>query len=189
MGLIDLLNGMQGDPRGTRVPGADSGNMTPIATAILGLLASQAFQGFTGGQPTARPASAGPNRTNRPVNAGQPGNGGGLDDLLGGLGGLFAGGAAGSALSGGLGGLLNQLQQGGQAETAASWVGTGPNREIAPDDLAGALGADRIDALAVQTGMPRDELLQGLSRYLPQVVDWLTPDGRVPTEQEASRLI
>lgn len=189
MGLIDLLNEIQGNSRGKPDPGAGGSNISPIATAILGLLANQALQGFTGGQPSAQPASTPTTPANRSLNAGRQGTGGGLDDLLGGLGGLLAGGAAGSTLSGGLGSLLNQLQQGGQAETAASWVGTGPNMEIAPNDLAGALGADRIDALAVQSGMKRDELLQGLSRYLPQVVDRLTPNGRVPTEQEVSRLI
>ena len=40
-----------------------------------------------------------------------------------------------------------------------------------------------------QSGMPRDDLLQGLSQYLPQVVDHLTPEGRLPTEQEAARLL
>jgi uncharacterized protein YidB (DUF937 family) len=102
------------------------------------------------------------------------------------LGGLLAGGAAGSVLSGGLGDLLNQLQQGGHGETADSWVGKGQNKPIKPGDLANALGADQIDSLTSQSGLSRDELLSGLSQYLPQVVDHLTPDGRVPTEHELS---
>jgi uncharacterized protein YidB (DUF937 family) len=43
--------------------------------------------------------------------------------------------------------------------------------------------------LAEQTGMSRDDLLNGLSQYLPQVVDQLTPKGRLPTEQEAERML
>ena len=118
-----------------------------------------------------------------------PTGSGGLGGLLqGGLGGLLAGGAAGSVLSGGLNDLLKQFQQSGHAETANSWVGGGPNKSISPDDLASALGADKIDALAVQTGMSHGELLQGLSESLPQVVDQLTPQGRLPTEQEAEHL-
>jgi uncharacterized protein YidB (DUF937 family) len=105
------------------------------------------------------------------------------------LGGLLAGGAAGSVLSGGLNDLLKQFQQNGQGETVNSWIGTGPNKQISPNDLGGALGSDRINALIDQTGMSRDDLLQGLSQYLPQVVDQLTPHGRVPTEQEAQRLL
>ena len=62
----------------------------------------------------------------------------------------------------------------------------GGNKPVAPGDLASALGADQINALASQTGLSRDELLQGLSQYLPQVIDHLTPDGRLPTDSEVS---
>jgi uncharacterized protein YidB (DUF937 family) len=109
--------------------------------------------------------------------------------LKGGLGGLLAGGAAGSVLSGGLNDLLKQFQQSGQGEVAKSWIGSGPNKAISTDDLAGALGADRINALMAHSGMSRDDLLNGLSRHLPDVIDQLTPDGRLPTEQEAARLL
>jgi len=113
--------------------------------------------------------------------------GGGLGDLLkGGLGGLLAGGAAGSVISGGLGELLKQFQQNGQGEVANSWVAPGPNKQISPNDLASALGADQIDTLASQSGLSRDELLAGLSKHLPEVIDHLTPDGRLPTESELS---
>ncbi len=120
------------------------------------------------------------------INAGLPGaGGGGLGDLLkGGLGGLLAGGAAGSVLSGGLGDLMKQLQQGGQGDAANSWVGKGQNKAIAPGDLASALGADQINAIAAQAGLSRDDLLKGLSQYLPDVVDHLTPDGRLPDANE-----
>jgi len=39
-----------------------------------------------------------------------------------------------------------------------------------------------------QTGMEREELLDMLAEHLPRVIDHLTPDGRVPTDQEAARL-
>jgi uncharacterized protein YidB (DUF937 family) len=184
MGLLDILNGMQNGPRGQSTPSAqDSGGMSPITMAILALLAYKAVK-HIGGQPNAAPAPS-PNT----VNAGLPGGGGmgGLGDLLkGGLGGLLAGGAAGSVISGGLGDLLKQFQQNGQGDTASSWVGKGENKPIAPGDLANALGANQIDSLASQSGLSRDELLKGLSQYLPGVVDHLTPDGRLPTEQELS---
>jgi len=78
------------------------------------------------------------------------------------------------------------LQQGGHGDTANSWVGKGENKAIAPGDLASALGSDQIQSLASQSGMSPDDLLKGLSQYLPQVVDHLTPDGRLPTENEVS---
>jgi len=189
MGLIDVLNGMQNGPRGQRDRSASSGGMSPITMAILGLLAYKAVKSFSGSQPSNAPASTRvPSGSS--INVGPTASGGGLGDLLkGGLGGLLAGGAAGSIVSGGLNDLLKQFQQSGQSDAADSWVGTGPNKRISPNDLASALGSDRINALIGQTGMSRDDLLHGLSEYLPQVVDQLTPQGRLPTEQEAQRML
>lgn len=198
MGLLDILNGMQNGPRGPSAPRSSSdekGGMSPMTMAILALLAWKAMKHFGGGQPGAAPTQA-PPRLPGNVTAGLPGglggalgggSGGGLSDMLkGGLGGLLAGGAAGSILSGGLGDLLNQFQQKGQGDAVNSWVSNGPNKQIAPGDLANALGADQIDALVSQSGMSREDLLQGLSQYLPDVVNHLTPDGRLPSEQELS---
>jgi uncharacterized protein YidB (DUF937 family) len=184
MGLLDVLNGMQNGPRGPSDPSAKSGGMSPITMAILALLAYKAVKHLGASQPGASPAAP------APVPAGQSGGGlgGGLGDLLkGGLGGLLAGGAAGSVISGGLGDLLKQFQQNGQGDTANSWVSSGPNKQIAPGDLASALGADQINSLASQTGLSREELLSGLSQHLPDVINHLTPDGRLPTESEVTR--
>jgi uncharacterized protein YidB (DUF937 family) len=191
MGLLDVLNGMQNGPRGSSNPGAQSqsgGGMSPLTMAILGLLAWKAVKHFSGDQAGAKPAPA-PGNTAGGGMGGSPGGGlgGGLGDVLkGGLGGLLAGGAAGSVISGGLGDQLKQLQQGGQGEAANSWVSNGPNKQIAPGDLASALGADQINSLMSQSGLSREELLSGLSQHLPDVINHLTPDGRLPTENELS---
>jgi uncharacterized protein YidB (DUF937 family) len=182
--------------------------MSPITMAILGLLAYKAVKSFTSQSGSAAPAPAGGAPTQAggagglgdilrnvlggagaPTQAGGSGGGaGGLNDLLkGGLGGLLAGGAAGSVLNGGLNDLLKQLQEAGQGDVAKSWVGTGPNKAISPNDLASALGADQVRTLAAHSGISQEELLEGLSQHLPEVVDHLTPNGRVPTEQEMSR--
>ena len=190
MGLLDVLNGMQNGPRGPSAPSdpSDKSGMSPMTMAILALLAWKAVKHFGGSQPGAAPTQA-PPRLPGNVSAGLPGgsSGGGLSDVLkGGLGGLLAGGAAGSVLSGGLGDLLNQFQQKGHGDAANSWVSNGPNKQIAPGDLANALGADQIESLSAQSGLSRDELLRGLSKYLPEVVNHLTPDGRLPNDREIS---
>ena len=180
MGLLDVLNGMQNGPRGPSDPNAKSSGMSPMTMAILGLLAYKAVKHLTASAPGASPAPA-----PSPATAG-----GGMGDLggllKGGLGGLLAGGAAGSVISGGLGDLLKQLQQNGQGTAANSWVSPGPNKPISPGDLASALGADQISSLMSQSGLSRDELLTGLSQHLPDVVNHLTPDGRLPTEDEVA---
>jgi uncharacterized protein YidB (DUF937 family) len=182
MGLLDVLNGMQNGPHGQRGPSTSGGGMSPMTMAILGLLAYKAVKSLTSqpGTAPAAPAAPGPNQ-----NAGV---GGSIGDILkNGLGGVLAGGAAGSILSGGLGDLLKQFQQSGQGDVAKSWVGSGPNKAISSDDLAKALGADQINTLVQQTGLSRQDLLAGLSQHLPDAVDQMTPDGRLPTEQELSR--
>jgi uncharacterized protein YidB (DUF937 family) len=192
MGLMDVLNGLQNGPHGQPTQGSGSsssgGGMSPITMAILGLLAYKAMKGFGGSQPGAIPSGTGRSAAPFPpagstTGTGMPGATGGLGDLLrGGLGGLLAGGAAGSVLGGGLNDLLKQFKERGLGDTVNSWVGTGPNKPVAPNDLAHALGADQINALTAQTGLSRDELLNGLSQSLPQVVDQLTPHGQVPQE-------
>jgi uncharacterized protein YidB (DUF937 family) len=119
-------------------------------------------------------------------NAGAPtpraGDSGGL------LGGLLGGGALGGLLNSGLNDLLKQFQMHGQGDKAQSWIDTGPNRPVSAQELEQALGEERIGWLMKETGLSRAELLAGLSHELPQAVDKLTPDGRVPTPQEAARM-
>ena len=212
MGLLDVLNGMRNGPGGQRGASGSSG-MSPITMAILALLAYKGIKHLGGGQ---QPAPGGNPRLPGNVDAnaqgggglgdilggllggprgGAPGAGGGLGGLLqggllqGGLGGLLAGGAAGGILSGGLGGLLKQFQQNGQGDVANTWVGTGPNKDISESELAKSIGIEDIDKLSAHTGLSREELLSGLRRELPGAIDELTPDGRLPTEQEMTRRV
>jgi uncharacterized protein YidB (DUF937 family) len=128
-----------------------------------------------------RGMSSGTTTTGVPGAEQMGGGQGGLSDLLTrALGGLLAGGTAGGVMSGGLNDLLKQLQKQGFADHADSWVGPGDNKPIAPGDLAKVLGADQIDAMMQQSGLSREELLDGLSKHLPEVVDRLTPEGEVP---------
>ena len=176
MGLLDgLLGG--GMRRG--------GGMSPLTMALLGLLAYKTMKGknlsdmFGGGAG----GGGGPGQ-------GGPAQGGlgqgGLGGLLqGGLGGLLGGGGI---LSGGLNDLLKQFQNNGQGDKAQSWVSTGHNQPIQPNELENALGEERIAWLMQQTGLSREELLEGLSRELPDAVDKLTPQGRVPAEAGSTNI-
>jgi uncharacterized protein YidB (DUF937 family) len=140
--------------------GRHVGGMSPIQMGVLGLLAYKALKG------------------------------------KGGLAGIFgsgqshessAGPLSGGALGGGLKDLLDRFRQNGQEDKVQSWVSKGSNKPIAPQELETTLGEERIQWLMEQTGLPRDELLSGLSNELPETIDKLTPDGRVPTDEELSR--
>ncbi len=101
----------------------------------------------------------------------------------------MTGGTAGGILSRGLGDLLKQFQQRGLGSTANSWIGSGPNAAISPNDLGTALGPEIINTLSAHTGLSRDELLQALSQHLPNAVDKLTPNGRLPTPEETNHML
>ena len=192
MGLLDVVNAMQNDPRGPREPGATSGGMSKMAMALIALLGYKAFKSFTGTQSTPAPDGGPGVSPSEATSASAPSGGimGSLGDLLKGpLGGILAGASAGSVVNGGLSDLLNQFRQSGHGDVAGSWVGNGPNRPISPADLSKALGTDQINTLMSQSGLSRDELLTGLSDQLPRLVDRLTPNGRMPTDEEMSRLV
>ena len=186
MGLLDVLNGMQNGPRGQPQPATpSSGGMSKTTMALLAFLVYKAYKGLNHPQP----AQAGaPSRYPRPVEAGEPSSAepGGLAGVLRTI---FGGGSVpGNVLSRGVGNTVQDLEQSGHGEIARSWVGRGANQTITPEKLESALGEDAIRDLMKQTGMERDELLEALSEHLPRVIDHLTPEGRLPTEQEASRL-
>ena len=91
-------------------------------------------------------------------------------------------------LLGGLGGLLEKFQQSGQGDAAKSWFASGPNQPSSPGQLGSALGPSLIKTLAEKTGMSEQDVTAQLSKMLPAFVDKLTPQGRVPTNDEFARL-
>ncbi|BAU93025.1 hypothetical protein MPPM_4420 [Methylorubrum populi] len=88
------------------------------------------------------------------------------------------------AVAGGLDGLIQSFERSGLGDVIGSWIGHGPNREIAPNRLADALGPDTLDTLGRETGLPREDLLAQLAQALPGVIDALTPQGRAPSREE-----
>jgi uncharacterized protein YidB (DUF937 family) len=151
-----------GSDSGPAVPG---GSVTkPLVIALLALLASRYM---SGGQ---KPAPA-PELPKLPEAAGS------TQDA-----------SPGSVLDG-LGGLIDQFQKKGLGDVIDSWVNRGTNKDVAPDQVSVALGGDVVDQLAQRTGLSRDQVVTELARMLPNVVDKLTPDGRLPTQQEIMRLM
>src|SRR6516164_345378 len=90
---------------------------------------------------------------------------------------------------GGLGGLLNKLQQGGLGDQTNSWVGSGQNQPVSPGQLSQALGPNIIKTLSQMTGVSEDELTKQLSQGIPVIINTLTPNGRLPTVAELSKIM
>ena len=142
-------------------------------TVLLGLIALAGYQNrdkdkiadWMNGRGTMSPQSVG---------QGYPQ--GGLNSVLGTLG----GGGAGGLLGNGLSELLDRFRQNGHGDVAQSWIDRGPNGTITPHDLKSALGSDVLTDLAQRTGLSQEEVLARLSQQLPAAVDQYTPDGRIP---------
>ena len=122
---------------------------------------------------------------------------GGQADLIGSivnmLGQSNAQGGQGGALGniGGIGGLIGlvaRMQQSGLGDVVKSWISSGDNLPVSPDQLGGVLGHDTVTNMAGQLGMNHGDLLSQLSQMLPQVVDKLTPQGQIPHGDVAGML-
>ena len=105
-----------------------------------------------------------------------------LDGLLGGIVGAGMVSVVNGLIEkhGGLQGLVSQFERNGLGTTVKSWVGTGPNQPISPDEVNKALGPDLLRQLSEKSGLSLQDLTQKLSQVLPQAVDTLTPGGAIP---------
>lgn len=103
-----------------------------------------------------------------------------IGDFVKGVTGTGATGAADAdAPTGGLGGLVDAFKKAGLGEKADSWVASGPNAPVSAPEVEKGLGGDVLDGLAEQTGLSREELLKRLSAVLPEMVDKMTPSGKL----------
>ena len=156
----------------------------PSLLALLGLVAVAGYQNRDKLRDMIGDAQRG--GSGRPDDqSGAAGSGGLLDEI----GQMFGSGNSGRNLSEGLGTLVDRFRTAGQGAKANSWVSTEANRELRPDELEKAIGDETIDELAGKTGLSRAEIVKRLTAALPETVNRLTPDGRLPSETEAQRLI
>jgi len=108
---------------------------------------------------------------------GMLGKGGGGKDVMSQLASMLTGkGGDGMGLSR----LLDQFKGAGLGDKAASWVGTGDNQPLTPEEVQKAVGDDRLAKMSKQTGQSVGSLTTDLSKMIPEAVNKLTPDGKVP---------
>jgi len=119
-----------------------------------------------------------------------------LDALLSGLSSPSSGGGGRSDLTpllqiamqllssqggqGGLSGLAEQFQRAGLGPQMNSWISTGQNMSISPDQLQQVFGQGSMQQMASGSGLSVDQVSGGLSDLLPQMIDRLTPHGQIP---------
>ncbi len=115
-----------------------------------------------------------------------------LDGILKSVGGkLFGGEAQGGLMeqvlglinnpqTGGLSGLVEQFTSKGLGGLVTSWIGTGENQPISGEQIEQTLGSDKIQEIAQKLGISGTEASGGLAALLPQIIDKLTPEGKLP---------
>lgn len=96
-----------------------------------------------------------------------------------------AGAQAGGGGLGGLGGLAAQFQQAGLGHVLSSWIGTGQNQPVSSDQLTQVFGQDQLSQLGAKLGMDGSGLASELSKFLPHLVDQMTPQGQVPAAADS----
>jgi len=88
--------------------------------------------------------------------------------------------------NGGLEGVLGKFRQAGMGAQADSWVSTGPNMDISPDQLQEVLGSGALSDIAAKLGMSEEQAGSAMSQVLPELIDQLTPQGQVTDDSNNS---
>jgi uncharacterized protein YidB (DUF937 family) len=118
-----------------------------------------------------------------------------LSGLTGGSGGAGGGGMGNILLqlglsmiqqNGGLGGVLSKFRENGMGAQADSWVGTGQNMNVAPNQLEQIFGSGALSEIANKLGMSQDQAGSAMSQVLPELINQLTPQGQVTPDSENS---
>ena len=90
--------------------------------------------------------------------------------------------------AGGVEGVVRKFQNSGLGDLVASWVGTGQNKGVTPDQITQALGQDNVEVIAQQANLPTAQGGDILSELLPVLIDRLTPEGQVPDQEQLVNL-
>ena len=136
---------------------------------ILGEILKQVIQG-AGAQPAPAPQQRQPQQP--PAGMPSPGD---LNDILTQI---FGGGSASK-----LPDVVRQFEEKGMREQVDSWVRTGPNKPVDRRQIEDTFGQQELDHYARSKGIDRDQLAEVLAKYIPRIIDELTPTGQLPARR------
>ncbi len=111
------------------------------------------------------------------------GQGGQSSPLAGVLQQLFV---AGDGKQAGVAGLVTRFQGAGFGQQVESWVGTGSNMPLSPDQVGQVFSADQLRDWAAKAGTTPEALQGVLAQAIPHVVDHMTPQGQVPAQGQTA---
>lgn len=79
--------------------------------------------------------------------------------------------------------VVRQFEEKGMRDQVDSWVRTGPNKPIDRRQIEDVFGQRELEDLSRTRGIDRDHLAEVLSRYIPKIIDELTPQGQLPARR------
>jgi uncharacterized protein YidB (DUF937 family) len=141
---------------------------------ILGEILKQVLEGAAQQQAPQRPAPQPQQRGPQGGPQGMPSS----DDLAEIFKQIFGGGSAQK-----LPDVVKQFEEKGMRDQVDSWVRTGPNKPIDRRQIEDAFGQRELDNLSRSKGIDRDQLAEVLARYIPKIIDELTPSGQLPSRR------
>lgn len=80
---------------------------------------------------------------------------------------------------GGIEGLAGKFSQNQLGHLAESWISTGQNKTVTTTQMNSVLGGEMVKGLAAKLGVSTGTALNLLVKHLPNIVDKLTPNGKV----------
>jgi uncharacterized protein YidB (DUF937 family) len=75
-----------------------------------------------------------------------------------------------------------RAQQSGLGDVFDSWVGKGENKPITAEQVKETADPENLQRIANEAGVSVDEAAEELSKAMPEVVDRLSPDGELPSD-------
>jgi uncharacterized protein YidB (DUF937 family) len=85
--------------------------------------------------------------------------------------------------------LMSKFKSAGMEDKVQSWLGKGPNQQISGNEVHQALGDEEVDRVAQDAGVTSEEASDQIARVLPQTVDQLSPEGRIPSGDEVRKVL
>ena len=79
--------------------------------------------------------------------------------------------------------VVRQFEEKGMREQVDSWVRTGPNKPVDRRQIEDAFGQRELEQIARSKGVDRDQLAEVLAKYIPRIIDELTPTGQLPARR------
>jgi uncharacterized protein YidB (DUF937 family) len=86
--------------------------------------------------------------------------------------------------NGGMGAVLERFRKQGYGKQTQSWVDTGANQPLDERAVQQVVGGDELAQMAQRLGVPQEEVAQAFAEIMPEMVNQLSPEGRIPLEAD-----